>query len=177
MHKINKLSKLFMYISLLCGVLWLGSYLTRLLLTYQLFEPKDYVLKPYVTPENLGGILRTLGAAASTTSILYSIFILALIIFLISSKINLKKNGWLFITVLIVLITLPFEIYLMTIDYSIIKSIYYSSFDSRTILNLFIKRLKILGSFSLVEIFSYFAAVYFILFQPLTKRDEIKNED
>lgn len=160
-----------MFISLLSGVLWLGSYTARLLLTYQLFEPKDYILKQYITTENLGGILITLGAAVSTTTILYPIFVIALVVFLFSSKLSFKKNGWLFITILIVFITLPFEVYLMTIDYSIINSIYYSTIDDQTVLNLFIKRLKILSSFSLVEIFSYFAAVFFILFQPLTKRD------
>ncbi len=166
-----------MFISLLSGVLWLGAYLTRLMLTYQLFEPKDYILKAYVTPENLSGILITLGAAVSTTMILYITFIVSFVLFLISSKVSLKKNGWLFITALIVLVTLPFEVYLMTVDYSIIDKIYFSSFDAQSILNLFVKRLKTLSSFSLVEIFSYFAAVYFVLFQPLTKRDVIKNED
>lgn len=177
MRNINKFSKLFMYISLLGGILWLGSYLTRLLVTYQLFEPKDYLLKPYITPENLGGILITLGAAVSTTMITYIVFIISFIIFLIASKVSLKKNGWLFITALIVFITLPFEVYLMTIDYKIVDKIYYSSFDAQAVLNLFIERLKVLSSFSLVEIFSYFAAVFFILFKPLTKRDEVKNEN
>ncbi len=166
-----------MFIALLSGVLWLGAYLSRLLLTYQLFEPKDYILKAFVTPENLGGIITTLGAAVSTTMILYIIFIVSFIAFLVSSRISLKKNGWLFIIVLIVFVLLPFEVYLMTIDYSIIDKIYYSAFDPQTVLNLFVKRLKVLSSFSLVEILSYFAAVYFVLFQPLTKRDAIKNED
>jgi hypothetical protein len=148
-------------------VLWLGTYLSRLLLTYQLFMPKDFILKSFVSPLNLGGILTTINSSVTVTLILFPVFFLSFILFLFTSKVNLKQEGWLFIILLIVFITAPFEAYLMTIDYNIVMKVFYGNFDPNQILQLYIKRLKVLGSFPLIEIFSYFGVVYFAIFQPL----------
>jgi hypothetical protein len=80
----------------------------------------------------------------------------------------------LFIIAVIVLITLPFEVYLMTIDYSIICQLHYGTYNTSDMVGLFVRRIKVLGSFPLIEIFCYLSFYYFLLFRPLTKN---KNEN
>jgi len=178
MEKLNKLSKIFLYISTLSGIIWLGSYISRILVTYQLFKPKGLQLKDYVNEQNLYGILYTISSAISITFVLFIVFLISFFIFILTSKINLKKEGWLFITLVIILITAPFEIYLMTIDYKIISKVFFSIFDSNEILQLYVKRIKQINSFPLIEIFSYFGIIYLFLFQPLKLKstDENKRE-
>ncbi|MFO7447252.1 MAG: hypothetical protein R6W90_12860 [Ignavibacteriaceae bacterium] len=171
MKELSRLSKLFMFLALLSGVLWIGAYLTRLFITYQLFVPEDLSLKTYITSENIGGVFSTILPAITTTFVLYIVFILGYILFLVSSKISLKKNGWLFIVTLIIFITMPFEVYLMTIDYKLLSLLNTGEFDNSLVLSLFLNRIKVLGSFPLVEIFCYFSVIYFILFQPLTAKE------
>jgi hypothetical protein len=170
MNKLNRFSSIFLYLSALAGILWMGSYLSRLFLTFQLFEEDGITFKTYITEENLEGILITLNAVITSTFVLYIIFILSFLIFLLTTKIKLKEEGWLFIVTIIIFITLPFEVYLMTFDYKIIRLIINGNFDLQIVADIFIKRSTVLSSFPLVELFSYFSIIYFCIFQPLKRK-------
>lgn len=167
MKNLNKLSKTFLYLSALSGILWTGSYLLRLFITYQLFQEKDFLLKDYINEQNLDGILQTILPVFITTMVLYLIFIISFITFLITSKINLKQNGWLFIAALLVFITFPFEIFLMTIDYKVALLITQNSFNSTDVISLIIERFNALTSFPIIHILCYFAIIFLIIFKPL----------
>lgn len=172
----NIISKTFLFLSLLFGSIWFGSYLTRMLITYQLFLPTDFIFKPYVTKENLSGILTTMNPAIFTTIFSYVGFLVSLILFLVIARPYLKKNGWLFLCILIVFITAPFEIYLLTIDFKIVLEVNSGAFSSDRIVGMIIERFKVLGSFPAVHFFSYIAAVFCIAFRPLTMKEK-KNEN
>jgi len=167
MQNLNKISKIFLYLCSLSGILWLGGYLSRILLTYQLFEPRDFILKGYVNDQNLGGIFYTLNSSVTFTLIFYLIFLVSFILFIFTSRIKLKEEGWLFVILLIVIITAPFELYLMTMDFQIATKVFYSAFIPRDILAIYIKRMKLLSSFPLIEIFSYGAIIFLAIFKPL----------
>ncbi len=177
MRNLNKFSKIFLFICFTSGALWFGSYFARLTLTYHLFKGNQFQLNDFVNGQNLPGIISAFNAVILLTSILYIIFIVSLIIFLISSKINLKQNGWLFIISAIIFITLPFEVYLMTIDYRTIIQVAGGVFNANEIINLYVKRFKVLSSFPVVEIICYFAVIFFILFQPFKYKQKEKHED
>ena len=168
MNSINKVSKIFLFLFVATGAIWLGSYVTRLSLFYNLFNSSELVLKEFVTSQNISGIFQTLIAAITINLILYMLMIVCFILFLVTSKLSLKQNGWLFISMILILFTAPFELYLMLIDYKIVINVFSGVFDSKEILNLVIKRFTILSSFPIVEIFSYLAITYLFLFQPLS---------
>jgi hypothetical protein len=170
MNSLNKTAKIFALLTLITCSLWIGAYLSRLFLTYQLFEAVDLSLKPYINQANLSGILITMLPEITTTFVLYISFITFFILFILTSRINLRNNGWLFIITIIILITLPFEIYLMSIDYNTLLQLNNNTFNSSEVVVLFIKRIKVLGSFPLIEIFCYLSFYYFLLFRPLTKK-------
>ena len=171
MNTLNKTSKIFAFLAVLFCSLWVGAYLSRLFLSYQLFEAQDLTLKSYITSANLAGILITMLPTITTTFVLYICFIISFSIFIIVSRVKLRDNGWLFIITIIILITLPFEVYLMTIDYTIIVQLNYGIFNASEIVDLSVKRIKILGSFPLIEIFCYLSFYYFLLFRPLNKNE------
>ncbi|MCX6150191.1 MAG: hypothetical protein NTX22_06685 [Ignavibacteriales bacterium] len=172
MENLSKLAKFFLFVCVLSVVLWFGGYFLRLLLTYQLYEPRDLILKSYVNQNNLSGILFTLNTAVTFTLILFPIFLISFVLFLLTSKVNLKREGWLLIILLVVIITAPFEIFLMTIDYKIATKVLYGNFMVEEILNLYSKRLAILSSFPLIEIFSYAGIVFLALFKPLKMKNK-----
>ena len=167
MKNTNILSKIFLYLCVLSGLLWVGGYFARMILTYQLFEKTDFILKSFFNSQNLQGIFFVLNAGIILTSVLYIIFIISFIIFLLTARLSLKENGWLFIIAILVLITAPFEIYLMTIDRKVIDLIFSGLYNVNDILALIIKRFKIFGSFPIIELLCYFAITYLFIFQPL----------
>lgn len=171
MEKINKISKLFLILFIIAEIIWLGSYITRLTLFYQLFETSgDYVLKNQFNEQNLKEILQILISAVTINVIFYSIMIFSFILFISTSKLSLKQNGWLFISTILILLTLPFEFYLILIDYQMIQLVYSSNFNTSSMLALVVKRFSILSSFPIVEILSYFAVNYLFLFKPLKQK-------
>lgn len=168
MKNILTISKIFASLSIATGSLWLGSYLVKLFFSYSFFEVEDLSLKSFIIESNLHDILIIILPIFVTPFILYIAMIISFLLFLIISKINLKENGWLFITTLVIILTLPFELYLMTIDYDIIAQLFSSSFSNNHIIELIRKRISILSSFSLVQVFSYITIVFLIIFKPLT---------
>lgn len=171
MKNISTISKVFAVLSLIAAAIWVGSYLSRLFLVYQLFEGPDLILKSYITNENVNGILFSILPSFVVHFIAFIVMFLSITIFYLTSKINLRYNGWLFIILIAIIITIPFEIYLMLIDYKIIMMLNNGSFDSNTVISLLRDRIKDLSSYSIVAILTYLSFYYFIVFQPLTKKD------
>ncbi len=175
MKEQNLLNKIFAFLAVLSGAIWLGSYAERMIISYQLFDI-DMNIMPYVNQQNLSGILVTIIPAVYTTFILYIFFILVFTIFLFTSKISLRENGWLFIIAVIVYLTLPFEAYLLTIDYKIISAFSFSDvIDAEYIVSLIKDRFTTLSSFPIIIFLSYCSLIYFLLFKPFTKK--IQNEN
>lgn len=169
MKNISTLAKVLAFLSLASLSVWLGSYLTRLFVVYQLFEGPELVLRSYVTDQNIKGILTSFTPVIITPFISYIIWIISFTLFLILSKVSLKENGWLFIILVAVLVMLPFEIYLMINDYKTFNMIISSTFDSNVVISLLKDRIRDLSSFPIVEIIIYLSFFFFIIFRPLTK--------
>ena len=172
MKNLNIFSKTVLLFTIIFFTVWLGGYIARQIAVYQLFEPVELNLKMFYNPNNLSSAISLLVPLIISNLITYTCFLLLFLIFIVTSKLNLRKNGWLFIITLIIIITAPFEIYLSLIDYKIIRLGLANINESNFILDLIKERLTKLNSFSLIEIFSYIAIIFLTLFRPLQKSNE-----
>lgn len=172
MKKHSFFSKIFASVAIASGSIWLGSYLLKLFMVYQLFEPKNLSLKNKFISIDMDVFLSVFLPAFITPFAAYVIMVICILIFLLTTKISFKENGWLFITLMIVLLTLPFEIYLMLIDYKIITMLIHNSFNSDMLLGLFVERITALNAFPLIQILSYISIFFLIIFKPLTIKKE-----
>lgn len=172
----NLFVKIVQFLLVSSFIFWLGSYISRHLVIYQLFEPEGLVLRSVYNAENLKNVWLTISPLIVSNLIAFPTFIVFFVIYIIISKTSLKKEGWLFISAMIILITAPFEIFLLLKDYKIISLIYSSTLESNKVLELVRERITILSSFSLIEIFSYLAIVFLTILKPLSKSDENKRE-
>lgn len=170
--ELSGLSKSIAFISLLSLSIMLGSYITKLFTVYYLFEGPDLVLRDFIDPSDLDTSLKLLFPVHIIHLIAYLITITSLVLFVITSKLSLKQNGWLFIILLIFFVTLPFEAYLLTIDYKLITAIMSDKIVSTELLGLLRDRIQKLSSYPLVALISYISIYYFIIFQPLTKSNQ-----
>jgi hypothetical protein len=175
MKKNNNLSSVFGYLALSSGSIWFGAYIARLLMTYQMFEETDFLLKNYITDKNLSAIFQTTFPVVNLTFYSYIVMIIAFTLFLILSSFKLKENGWLLIVSLIIYLTLPLESILLIIDYKLIGLFMIEQFSSEQILNLVIERTSKLSSFPIIIILSYLAIPFFLVFKPFTLK--IKDEN
>lgn len=171
MKNISTVAKIFAVLSLMSGAIWIGSYLSRLFLVYQLFEGPDLILKNYLTNENINGILRSISPSIVVHFVSFIVMLISTLLFYFTSKISLRFNGWLFVILIAILLTAPFEIYLMFNDYKTIVMLNSETFSSTSVIALLRDRIKDLSSYSIVAILTYLSFYYFIVFQPLTKKD------
>ncbi len=169
------LNKLFTFITVISGCIWLGAYVTRMIISYQLFGV-DMKIASYINDNNLEGILKIISPSINTTFILFVIFILAFTVFLFTSDMKLKENGWMFITAVIIYTTLPFEGYLMIIDFKIISALSLSDIiNSDYVISLIRERFTSLGSFPIIILLSYCSLIYFLIFKPFTLQQLNEN--
>ena len=160
MKNLNTFSKIILLFTIIFFTVWLGGYIARQIAVYQLFEPVELNLKTFYNANNLTSAISLLVPLIISNLITYTFFLILFLILISTSKLNLRKNGWLFIITLIILITAPFEIYLSLIDYKIIRLGLANINESNFILELIKERLTKLNSFSLIEIFSYLAIIF-----------------
>jgi hypothetical protein len=166
--KNKKVSNLFATVSLISGAMWFGTYFTRLVLSYNLFEEGELVLKSFINNENINGIFQSFEPLYYLTFVTYTVLIICFTLFLISSGIKFKSNGWLFIISIIIYFTLPFEVILMSVDFKIILMHISNSFDSDLALKHTIDRLNTFGGFPVIIILSYLTVPYFLVFKPFS---------
>jgi hypothetical protein len=175
MKKNNTKANVFAFIALTSGGIWLGAYVARLLTTYQLFEAEDLTLKEYITQNNITAIFHSTYPIVNLTIFTYLVMLISFTIYLVFSELKLKENGWLFITALIIYLTLPFEFILMLIDYNLFVLFMKEEFTSELILPLIVNRITKLGSFPIILLLSYISIPYFIIFKPFTKKPKHEN--
>ena len=172
MKKQSIISKIILFLTITSFILWLGSYIIRNIVIYQLFEPLNLDLKSIYNEQNLNAVFNIILPLITFNLVTYISFILFFIIFLSSARISLKNEGWLFISTMIILITLPFEGYLSFYDYKIVNFIVYHNTNVMDIINLIRERITKLSSFSFIEFFSYLAIIFLTLFKPFRKLNE-----
>jgi hypothetical protein len=174
--KIRKiLSSAFGFLALSSGSLWFGAYLARLLVTYQMFEPNELLLKSYLSNSDLFVIFQTIFPLVNLTLFSYLMMIVSFTIFIISTDLKLKENGWLFIISMIIYLTLPLETVLLSIDYKLFIIFVNEQFSSNEILKLIIERITILSSFPVILILSYLMIPYFLIVKPFSKKSKNEN--
>lgn len=169
MDNISKTSKIILFITITFFVLWLGGYVLRQLVVYQFFEVENLELRKIYSTENLMPVYHSLLPVFVYNLITYSVFLIFFIAFISTSKIKIKSEGWFFIIILLIAVTAPFEIYLLTFDYKIVGEIFSASATALDTLNLIKERMTILSSFSLIEIFSFIGILFLAIFRPLRK--------
>lgn len=172
MKNLNIFSKTILLFTTIFFTVWLGGYIARQIAVYQLFEPVELNLRTFYNPNNLSSAFTLLVPLIISNLITYACFLLLFLTFIVVSKLNLRRNGWLFIITLIIIITAPFEIYLSLIDYKIIRLGLANINEPNAIFELIKERLTKLSSFSLIEIFSYLSIIFLVLFKPLQKSNE-----
>lgn len=170
--------KIFQSLILIFGSLWLGSQVSKILTVYYFFNSDQYgrlSLKSEINIDLMSAISYQLVPIFSISLISYLIFISLLIIYVFLIRNYLKYRGWLFISIIIIFLCLPFELYASFIDLKIFENAYYKTADAKTFLLLFENRIISLGSFPLISIFLHIITYFLIIFKPLDKRSSFED--
>lgn len=170
--------KIIQSLILVFGAIWIGSQISKILTIYYFFQTDDFgrvFIKPELTNSPINLIAYQFVPIFSTSIISYILFILFLISYVILIRKELKYKGWLFISIVIIILCLPFEIYLGLIDFKIFDLAYNRIGNSEIFINLFTNRVVALSSFPVISIFLHIFTLFLIVFKPLNKEKKSEN--
>lgn len=168
LKKIN--SKWYLFGLIISGILFLGGSIYRAIISYTLFEPFSLIVRNDITYETLKQTLILIGNVNVYILISYPILLFFLIVFIVSSKISLKVNGWLFMIVILFGLFLPVEIYVGYLDLKLSTLVLFTDFNTNLALSLLIARIGALGGLPAIAFLCYITAIWLAIFQPLKKK-------
>jgi len=73
-YSMQKVSKIFQYLSVVFGVIWFGANLSRIILTFNLFQGNQFQLREFITQSFLEPIFFILSIAFDNINNLCSLF-------------------------------------------------------------------------------------------------------
>ncbi len=168
----HKLSNFFLLVAIISGSIWLGTFVSRQLVFYYFFsDALGQQLKSYLLVEESAiATLNSIVPLLATTMISFAFYALTLGLHFILTEKSLKKNGWLFIVLILLVFQISVESYfLIKFDYEIFNKIYSLKFSGKEILNQIIERGKTLSSFPVLNVLISISIFALMIFKPLTK--------
>lgn len=168
--KLNKnTTKILLFILILSSIFWLGGSIYRAIIAYTLFEPFSLIVKSEITYDILRQTLKLIGNINVYILISYPIVLITFFFFVKSASISLKKEGWLFMIAMILVLFLPVEIYLSYLDINFTIMVLLTNFNTNLALSLLIQRIAALGGLPAIGFLCYVTSIWIAIFQPLKR--------
>lgn len=176
MREISKPAKTILFLLAVAGVVWYGATTARLLSIYQIYDGVEMRLNEFAVGAVLP-IFHAINPILVATMVAYVAFVALFVAFVVVSKLSLRWNGWLFMSLLIVGGLAPYELYLIAeYDFHLAHGLFYGWADSAYVEHMALERVKASGSYVLIQLASHLVALYLFVFQPMTKKPPT-NED
>lgn len=172
--------KLFLSLSVLGAVLWLGGYVVRTAIAYDLFVPGTLIFKTSFPADAVAQTLRLYSRLAFYTLYGYGAALLGFIPLFFSLKKYWRSYGWLFISGWLFLLYIPIEAAVIYYDAQLFQIIPNTDtlalFDVEAAKKILLDSLqiKIFGGFGQMArslaFFSYITAILVTVWRPLHKK-------
>lgn len=161
---ITKISLFFIIIS---GILWIGGLHCRAIVSFDLLQIGTLDFKPNIHPLVERAVFRNIAHLSGVINIAYIILWFVGIIYLRTTHLTFKENGWLLMAAILFYLFTPVEIYAMVLDVKLMYLELTGSNDLVEFRKLFIHRLGALSGVPYIALLSYYTAIFVIVFQPL----------
>lgn len=160
-------------------VMWLGGSIARMIVGFDIFQPGTILLKGYDEP--LNRLLSQLFAVlAPYVDFPFIIVFLASLYFLARYAKQMKKYGWLFMSLMLIILAGVPQFFLMYLDYNLVYAAMKEGvrFEDPDIQQYFIGRFAKYGFLEPMVLMAGMSIPFLFAFKPLHKPNLVeKNED
>jgi len=166
----QKLStRISLFVLIISAVVWLGAVNVRAVIGNELLNFGTLEFKDHLDP----GLEREVFRLISLTSVIVILGYLAVfvsaVVFVRTTTLSLKRNGWLMMSALLFFIFSPVEFYTLVLDWKMITLDFFSNASLTDFRILFIHRLAALAGVPIIALLSYYTIVGLAIWQPLKK--------
>ena len=166
----SKLSKIALIVIIISTIFWLGGINVRAIVGYYLLQFGTLDFKPMIHPYVERAVFSLVVQSSIIIDLAYICLWLAGLIFLRTTNLKLKENGWLLMCAILFYMFTPVEIYAMVLDFKMWYLEFIGSEDLVEFRKLFIHRLGALSGVPMIALLSYYTAIVIAVIQPLKKR-------
>ncbi len=150
-------------------VVWLGGANIRLLLGSYLLEPLTADFRPNIHPYVERTVFSLIAQSSFVLAIGYIVVWVCGIVYLRTTRLALRENGWLMMCAILLYLFTPVEIYTMVLDTKMWLLDVAGSNDLVEFRKLFIHRLGALAGVPYIAFLSYYTAIVLAVIRPFRR--------
>jgi hypothetical protein len=165
----GRIEKAALFILIVAAITWLGGVTVRLVMSGCLLVPGTLEFKPDLIPIAEREAFRMINYTSILTLLGYVIALLSGLVFLFSTRLKFRENGWLMMAVLLFCVFIPVEIYTSYLDGKMISMELWGSPEPSLFRELFIKRVAALKGVPFIALLCYYTIVGLAVWKPLRK--------
>ena len=174
MKQLNWLDKIITSLGAIGLIIWVGMSFARTIISYDLYIPGTLHFKAYLEPMQ-NQTIHLISNLTVYADIAYLLMIFTTIILTVRFINNFKKNGWMFMSAVLMILTIIPYAYVLYLDFNfgVAVTIYDAGFWSYAVQHYLKAKYS---TFSVLEPMSYLSAitsVVIMIFQPLKNVNHI----
>jgi|SRR4030095_3873079 len=175
----SKSNKIALTLLLISAVFWLGAINIRALIGNELLNYDQFDFRTSIPPDRENTLFQLVANSSIVIASSYTIVLLSAILFISTTNLKLKENGWLLMSAILFFVFSPAEIYTCYLDIKFVLLFYSSPPNHDGLLKLFGERLGALSGMPVIAVFCYYTIIPIAVFRPLRKKesDEEKKAD
>lgn len=163
------LKKISLFIMVVSGVCWLGGINVRAVVGFSLLEFGTLEFRPNIHPYVERVVFSLLAQSSLVVNIAYLAAITASVVYLRTAKWNVKSEGWLLMSAILLYVFVPVEIYTMVLDVKMWLLDMAGSNDLVEFRKLFIHRLAALSGVPMIALLCYYTIIGLVIVRPLRR--------
>jgi hypothetical protein len=158
-----------LFIIVIAAITWLGGVTIRWVLSGCLLVPGTLDFRPDLIPAVEREAFRMINYTSIVTLVGYAVVALSGVVFLFSTTLKFRENGWLVMAVLLFYLFSPAEIYTSYLDGKMISMELWGTPNLTLFRELFISRVAALKGVPFIALLCYYTIVGLVIWQPMKK--------
>jgi hypothetical protein len=166
---LNRKARISLFILIVSAIFWLGGINVRFFIGNQLLNYDEFNFRTSIPPDEENQIFKMISDSSLLIMIAYPVVLVSAIIFLRSSKINLRENPWLLMCAILFFVFVPVELYTSYIDLKFILLFNKRPANHDMLLELFGERIGFLRGVPWIAVMCYYTIIWLAVFKPMKK--------
>jgi len=166
----SRTAKISLFLMIVGGAVWVGGVNIRAIIGVDQLDFGTIEFKPNIHPLVEREVFRLIALSSIVVMIAYTVTLTSSIVFLRTTSLAFKENGWLMMSAILFYLFVPVEVYTMILDGKMVYlDFVLSSNDLVEFRKLLIHRLAALSGVPIIALFCYYTIIALAVFQPLKK--------
>jgi len=166
----SRSNKIALSILLVGAVFWLGGINIRALIGNELLNYDQFDFRISIPPDRENALFQMMSNASIVIVIAYFFVFVSSIWFMATTKLKIKKNGWLLMCTILFYLFVPAEIYTNYLDIKFALLFHSHPPNHDELLKIFGERLGALSGVPVIALFCYYTIIPIAVFRPFEKK-------